>query len=93
MKRIPVELIGLACMVVGGLVGASVALLMAPQSGASHAQLLSKGMEIKEKLADELTTGVAVRPQSSAWFHVQARRKNSHGCRKPSSSKAGLIER
>lgn len=55
MRRIPVGLIGLACMVVGGLVGASVALLVAPQSGRlTRTKLLGKGLEIKEKLADEL---------------------------------------
>lgn len=55
MRRIPIGLIGLACMVAGGLVGASVALLVAPQSGRlTRTKLLSKGMEIKERLADEL---------------------------------------
>jgi gas vesicle protein len=55
MRRIPMGLIGLACMVAGGLLGASVALLVAPQSGrVTRTKLLSKGMEIKEKLADDL---------------------------------------
>ena len=55
MRRIPVGLIGLACMVAGGLLGASVALLVAPQSGRlTRTKLFSKGLEIKEKLADEL---------------------------------------
>lgn len=55
MNRISMGLIGLACMVAGGLLGASVALLVAPQSGRlTRTKLLSKGLEIKEKLADEL---------------------------------------
>lgn len=55
MRRIPMGLIGLACMLAGGLVGASVALLVAPQSGrVTRTKLLGKGLEIKEKLADEI---------------------------------------
>lgn len=55
MKSVAIGLLGMACMVTGALVGASVALLMAPQSGrVTRTKLLSKGMEIKEKLTDEL---------------------------------------
>jgi gas vesicle protein len=45
---------GVAVLTIGGLIGSSVALLYAPRSGrATRTMIYSRGMELKERIAEE----------------------------------------
>jgi gas vesicle protein len=55
MKAVRMILASVASLVVGGLIGAGVALLYAPQSGrATRTMLYSKGVAIKERALEEI---------------------------------------
>ena len=56
-------------LVVGGLVGASLALLLAPQSGAeTRGQIKDKGVELKDGAVEGLTeAGHYAQTQTAAW--------------------------
>jgi gas vesicle protein len=55
MKTVGWILSDIAALAIGGLVGAGIALLVAPQSGrATRAMLYSQGVALKEKAAEEV---------------------------------------
>jgi len=58
-----------AGLVIGGLVGAGLALLLAPQSGAeTRGQIRDKGVELKDGAAERLTeAGHRAQAQADAW--------------------------
>lgn len=54
LNTVRLFLSGLAILTVGGLIGSSVALLYAPRSGrATRALIRSRGVEMREKIAEE----------------------------------------
>jgi gas vesicle protein len=61
-----------AGLVTGGLVGAGLALLLAPQSGAeAHGQIKDKSLELKDGAVEGLAeAGHRVQEQAAAWQEV-----------------------
>ncbi len=54
-RSIRMILASIASLLIGGIIGAGVALLYAPQSGrATRAMIRSKGVELKERAAEEV---------------------------------------
>jgi len=55
MKKVSWILSDIAALIIGGLVGAGIALLMAPQSGrATRAMLYSRGVSLRDKANEEV---------------------------------------
>jgi len=60
MKAVRIIMASVASLMIGGLIGAGVALLYAPQSGrATRRMIYSKGMAIKERALEEVNTNRA----------------------------------